>query len=813
MQHFTYTITILKSPTFSILNHLLGRYELLTINQTSFHQLCLSFTLALLALMLTWTTLAHADGPGDLDTTFNGTGVVTTSIGAVAATKSVAVYSDDKIVAAGFSSSGGNGPNFAVVRYLEDGQRDDTFNDTGIVTTSVGGDFESGTSVAIQSDDKIVVVGYTESNNKDNFALVRYTITGSLDTDFKNNGIVTTAISDNDDWATSVALQPDEKIIVSGTANENSGDNGYSAIVRYNSNGDLDLDFNGTGIVTGPIGTDVAIQPDGRIIVAGSYKIAPSKYKFGVMRHTISGTVDTAFGNAGVITTPIGNASDYGNSVAIQPDGKIVVAGTSEKNDALNQNIAIVRYTGDGNLDPTFNGTGIITTSIGDTASGWSVNIQSDGKIVVGGYSSKDGISYDVTLVRYNSDGSLDTGFGSSGIVTTTSFVSGIGTSGPDIGIQPNGKIVLADVTNDFRFAIARYLGDPILNLTKAVSHDNPTPGQQITYTIIVSNSGSTGASNALISDTLPTGLTLAGPVTIDPPGIGTIGSIPKLVSELTISPGKQITISIPVTISLGLQAAIILTNTTTVSSNEVASPVMATAIITIANNPMITVTKRVNDSIAEVNEIITYTYRVTNTGNVTLNPVTASDDRLGTIALTKSILYPDEWTIGTLTYTIVGNDYPGPLTNTVTVTGSPSTGLPVTASDMEVITIQDTQAPTFPTNALITPTQSIVLNTSQPILDWKDARDDVRVVSYTLSLTGSNPLTGILIAEGGTALVASIDSIFTPTVDLPNAIYTWTVAAYDAAGNVGSVISPAHFVIDTSSNVTVHLPIILKNK
>jgi uncharacterized delta-60 repeat protein len=174
------------------------------------------------ASFLGWTTAAYADGPGDLDTTFNSTGIVTTSIG--------------------------NQVDFAF-------------------------------SVAMQPDHKIVVAGVSRKLGGFDLAIVRYQNDGSLDTDFNSTGIVTTPLSLVDDFGYSVAIQPDGKIVVAGGVGENLGSNGNRnfAVVRYTSDGNLDTTFNSTGIVTTPIGTDqggvgasIAIQSDGKIVVAGA---------------------------------------------------------------------------------------------------------------------------------------------------------------------------------------------------------------------------------------------------------------------------------------------------------------------------------------------------------------------------------------------------------------------------------------------------------------------------------------------------------------------------------------------------------------
>ena len=218
-------------------------------------------------LALTWVTVVYAVGPGDLDTTFNGTGVVTTSIDGSTAF-SVAVQPDGKIVAAGQSFSQGRS-NFAVARYESDGNLDLTFKGTGVVTTPISSTFDFNPYLAIQPDGKIVLAGASGMSDKADFAVVRYESDGDLDPAFNATGIVTTSITAGADVGRSIALQPDGKIVVAGDSSKGSFISDF-AVARYESSGKLDSTFNGTGVVTTSIGDSasgrsVAIQPDSKI--------------------------------------------------------------------------------------------------------------------------------------------------------------------------------------------------------------------------------------------------------------------------------------------------------------------------------------------------------------------------------------------------------------------------------------------------------------------------------------------------------------------------------------------------------------------
>jgi uncharacterized delta-60 repeat protein len=416
---------------------------------------------------LTAITMVYADGPGDLDTTFNGTGILTTSIGSGQDWgHGVAIQPDGKIVVVGRSNYDDfNGKSyFAVARYTITGSLDTTFNHTGIVTTPIGNDAIA-ISVVSQSDGKIVVAGASEDNvGTYDLAVVRYTITGVLDSTFNNDGIITTGISSIDDGGTSAAIQPDGKIVVAGISINNNGDNDF-AVVRYTITGNLDSTFNNTGIVTTPIGSDndwgtsVAIQPDGKIVVGGRSS-NNNNDGFAIVRYTITGALDSTFNNTGIATTSLSSGDDWAYSVVLQPDGKIVAAGSSD----YGRNFAVVRYTVTGTLDSTFNHTGIVTTSIDHSGEGAGVALQPNGKIVIGGYSSNNIGNFCFAVARYQSDGTLDTTFNHTGILTTP---IGFSAGGDAMAIQSDGKIVVAGTSDevfadgdDGDFAVARYLGD-----------------------------------------------------------------------------------------------------------------------------------------------------------------------------------------------------------------------------------------------------------------------------------------------------------------------------------------------------------------
>ncbi|MEH1910537.1 MAG: DUF4347 domain-containing protein [Nostoc sp.] len=317
-----------------------------------------------------------------------------------------------------------------------------------------------------------------------------------LDTSFNTTGKVTTDFARDNDYGKSITVQPDGKILVAGGSN---GTNSDFAIVRYNSNGTLDTSFNITGKVTtdftnsNDYGSSITVQPDGKILVAGdSYN--RTNNDFAIARYNSNGTLDTSFNITGKITTDFTNSSnDYGSSITVQPDGKILVAGGSYN--GTNYDFAIVRYNSNGSLDTSFNTTGKLTTNFTNGNDfGNSITVQPDGKILVAGGSDND-INNDFAIVRYNSNGSLDTSFNITGKVTTD-FASN-NDSAYSITVQPDDKILVAGgsdngINNDF--AIARYNSngslDTSFNTTGKVTTDFASNNNDSGYSLTVQPDG-----------------------------------------------------------------------------------------------------------------------------------------------------------------------------------------------------------------------------------------------------------------------------------------------------------------------------------
>jgi len=464
-----------------------------------------TITIALFVSMMGFVGSSHA-APGDLDTSFDPVGhdgIVTTKLDAhSAASYGVVIQSDGKIVVAGsVIIETGNPYSVAVVRYNPDGSLDTTFGSgQGFVTTAPTPTTYYARAVALQQDGKIVAAGYGAGD----FLVVRYNTDGSLDTGFGNAGIVTTDIGGgNSDYAYAVAIQSDGKIVAAGVKDRGMADPDI-AVVRYDTLGDLDASFNGTGKVTIPISSTneeaygVAIQPDGKIVVAGSQS---SPYFFIVARLNADGTQDATFGTDGIVKTDFGQGDNEAYAMLLQPDGKILAGGYA------NISFGLARYNGDnGDLDATFGSGGEVMTQLGtffDSIA--ALALQPDGKIVAAGESRQTSATA-FALVRYNADGSLDAGFGNGGKVLTDISPGYDSISG--VALQSDGAIVVAGNSYDgstTKIVVARYIGMLAdLQIAMTTSSDTVVSGNDLTYTVTVTNNGPDATYDVVVTDTLP---------------------------------------------------------------------------------------------------------------------------------------------------------------------------------------------------------------------------------------------------------------------------------------------------------------------
>ncbi|MFT3892412.1 MAG: choice-of-anchor Q domain-containing protein [Anaerolineales bacterium] len=402
------------------------------------------------------------NSPGSLDTTFDGDGLVTTSISNYAdEARAVTVQGDGKIVIAGRSGGYGDVSNSFLARYNADGSLDTSFGNNGIVVMDFAGGDDGIAALAIQSDQKILATGYASTvGGSVELAVARYNTDGTLDAGFGLDGKVITVIGNEDDYASDIVIQPDNRIVVVGGKNIGTA-NEDIALVRYHPDGSLDATFGLGGIVVygsdnnGEIGASVDIQQDGKLVVGGYHHNATT-LDLALSRFNTDGSPDASFGSDGMVITNFvpGTGFEIGGLVALQPDGKILLAGAHQEGHFL-----LARYLSNGSLDVSFGTNGLVLTPVmrgADMIRG--IALQVNGKIVLAGYS---GFDSDFGIARYNSNGSRDGEFGTDGLMFTD-FGSDQDDIAMAVTIQTDGRIVAAGYRKisgtNYDVAVARYL-------------------------------------------------------------------------------------------------------------------------------------------------------------------------------------------------------------------------------------------------------------------------------------------------------------------------------------------------------------------
>ena len=408
------------------------------------------------------TIRVNADG--SLDTSFGSGGEVATDIaGTHDVPNAIAVQPDGRILLAGYYHSGGN-EQFALVRYLADGALDASFGSGGMVLggSSNGSAF---TGVALQGDGRIVLSGYVTAPSTiyPSFAAARFNADGSADPSFAGGVRVLPKLGVTGDRANDVAIQADGRILLAG-ASTNSGDDRW-LLARLMPDGSDDASF-GTGLfsllpdlVESPESgfRAVKVRPDGRVLAAGYGNSGFALAQF------VNGIPDESFGTHGRATA--GNSDPFNpnraRSLALQPDGKALVAGVSQQGTC-----SFARFDTAGLLDPTFGVAGKVTSPMqgfGVEEPGAAVALQADGKIVAA-CAVLQGVKLAWGVMRMNANGSFDTGFGTSGngvVVTQTGTSYDLPYA---IAVQADGKIVVAGKTrrpdNVYRMLVIRYNAD-----------------------------------------------------------------------------------------------------------------------------------------------------------------------------------------------------------------------------------------------------------------------------------------------------------------------------------------------------------------
>lgn len=396
-------------------------------------------------------SIALSGAPGDLDPSFgpNGNGISVTKIGRSNSLSQMA-YSEG----IGFYSVGEveiKTTNSGIGRYTTTGILDASFNGIGYQRLLVGSTTILN-SVAVQNDGKAVVAGYAFTD-RSVFIIARYNTDGSLDQTFGNGGYTTTTIGTGAS-INGITIQPDGKIIVCGCSNQ---DIPQFVVARYMTNGALDTSFGTNGITLTPINIQssaqaLTLQSDGKIVVTG-YATDGFSEHFALTRYLSNGTLDSSFGNQGVVITSIG-AFSHATAIGIQSNGNIIVGGYTTTG-YLNA-FALTCYDEHGNLNTSsFNETGIVVTQLNYECAIHALVIDGNDNIIVGGYDF-GATETTFALARYTPTGILDTTFGSNGMTLTS-----IGQQATinSLILENDGKIV-AGGFSDTSIALARYFNN-----------------------------------------------------------------------------------------------------------------------------------------------------------------------------------------------------------------------------------------------------------------------------------------------------------------------------------------------------------------
>jgi uncharacterized delta-60 repeat protein len=423
-----------------------------------------------------------------LDTTFGVNGKVTTTFGVgvtLSEIRDILLQPDGKILACGKTGIVANGIfnyELVLVRYLPDGMLDTSFGVNGIVINTQFNECNF-VSLILQSNGKIIIGGQVQliPNTADKAAMLRYNNDGSLDTTFGSNGVVITTIPNNGGSSSLFAhlkTLSDNKILVAYISAVDD-----VIVLRYDNNGTIDMTFGLNGIFQLNLGNNtstqsnenvssIELQSDGKIILGGGTDVnnVPENWDSFLVRVNSDGNIDSSFGTNGVVITDF-NGRDGFSNINIINDSIIATGYSFGANNT--SKIILAKYTNNGTLDSNFGINGKVITQT--TSSNMhdivlDAILQTDGKIICAGQNGRgfnfDGgtsQSSDMLLLRYNTNGSLDTTFSPTGYVTT-SFDSNIFNAGTALSIQNDGNIVVGgstiNLTTGQSFALARYTFD-----------------------------------------------------------------------------------------------------------------------------------------------------------------------------------------------------------------------------------------------------------------------------------------------------------------------------------------------------------------
>jgi len=364
--------------------------------------------------------------PGHLDPGFGAAGLFSLRVGNIgAAANAILQQADGKLVVAGAGNPDGDfDDDLLLLRLNADGTRDLTFGINGLASADFNGSEDIAQAVIQQPDGKLVVAGSARPGGAQgsNFALARFNANGTLDASFGTAGIVHLDLGGNDERAMGLVRQASGQLVIAGWGNASGLFQTWFA--RFNADGSQDGTFGTGGFTAVDFGGgsenwpyDLAAQADGALVAVGAVSGPdPLRFDMGLVRVTANGLLDDSFDDDGLVIVDVEGIGDEARAVAIQPDGAIVVAGYSVAAGNNPANVALIRLDSTGALDPGFGNGGIAIVDLGNHDVFYAVAVQADGRIAAAGLRTTQEQFPDAILARFMANGTLDTSFGDGGV-------------------------------------------------------------------------------------------------------------------------------------------------------------------------------------------------------------------------------------------------------------------------------------------------------------------------------------------------------------------------------------------------------------
>lgn len=431
-------------------------------------------SLTFLFFFLTSTFITQAQMSGTIDSSFATNGVLIlqpNTIGTDVANGMV-VLPNDNVLLAGSTETGFLLSDAAVYRILPNGDVDPTFGVNGVSIFDCGGTQDYVHKMKVLPNGKMIIAGGVYDGGADvNFFAARLTENGFPDPTFGNNGvsIIPNPMGVGEDVANAIAIQPDGKIILAGAWAVPGFTDNHTTLVRLNENGTVDSSFGANGIVNvtnsgfaNDLAFDILLLSDGSMITTGYADVLDQRVI--IEKFNSSGILDPAFGTNGIAIFNLTTGQDVGWGIELHPNGRIMIAGRIGIGGPGKSDFLLMAITSNGALDTSFGIDGLASKNVNVTETALDLLVEPSGKIVLAGASGTGGLGGDdYAICRFNENGSIDATFGNNG--ATVSEIASFFSEAAVIGMQSDGKLMVAGrgatIKNDF--ALVRYFSDPII--------------------------------------------------------------------------------------------------------------------------------------------------------------------------------------------------------------------------------------------------------------------------------------------------------------------------------------------------------------